>query len=98
MIKEPFKLPIYLSDVAGSDPDPHHDQPEEVIRIVRRYLHLRPDGNQLPGAAHMLTEFTRFKASLPALAAKLKIAEDELDPLRDYRDYMALLEEFLVGV
>ena len=96
MINEPFKLPIYLSDVAGSDPDAHHGKPEEVVRLVRRYLHLKPDGRQLPGTAHMLVEFNRFKADLPALAATLKIATDELDPFRDYRDYMALLAQFLL--
>ena len=96
MIREPYKLPIYLSDVAGSDPDPHYDKPEEVIRIVRRYLHQRPDGTQLPGAAHILDEFNRFKTSLPVMAASLKIADNELDPFRDYRDYTALLAEFLL--
>ena len=44
----------------------------------------------------MRAEFLRFKATLPVLAANLKIADDELDPFRDYRDYMVLLEEFLV--
>ena len=96
MIKEPYRLPVYLSDVGGSDPYPHHGKPEEVVRLVRRYLHLRPDGSQLPGAAHMLAEFNRFKRSLPSLAATLRIAPDELDPFRDYRGYVALLAEFLV--
>lgn len=96
MVREPFKLPIYLSDVAGSDPDAHHDQPDEVIRMVRRFLHLRPDGSQIPGAAHILSEFNRFKRNLPVMAATLKIAEDEIDPFRDYRDYMGLLAEFLL--
>ena len=44
----------------------------------------------------MLREFMRFKSSLSALAATLQIQDDELDPFRDYRDYMALLAEFLL--
>jgi hypothetical protein len=96
LISEPYSLPVYLSDVAGSDPAPHRNEPEEIIRLVRGYLHVRPDGTQLPGAAHMRKEFKRFNASLPALAASLQIAPDELDPLRDYRDYVAILTEFLL--
>jgi hypothetical protein len=95
MVSVPYRLPIYLSDLGGNDPRAHGDQPEEVIRIVRGYLHARPDGSQLPGAARVLSEFKRFKASLPALAAALLIAPDELDPYRDYRDYVAIAAEFL---
>jgi hypothetical protein len=95
MVREPFKLPIYLSDVAGSDPDAHHDQPDEVIRLVRRFLHRRPDGSQIPSATHILSEFNRFKNELPVMATALKIAVDEVDPFRDYRDYLGLLAEFL---
>lgn len=43
----------------------------------------------------MLTEFKRFKDSLPDLAAALRIAPHEIDSMRDYRDYLALLTEFL---
>lgn len=96
MVETPFGLPAYMSDVAGSDPAVHHGKPDEVIRIVRAYLHRSPDGNPLPGAAHISIEFKRFQRSLPKMAAALKIAADELDPLRDYRDYLALLTEFLV--
>lgn len=91
MVKEPYELPIYLSDLAGNDPEPHHGKPQELIRIVRRYLHLRPDGTPLPGAARMLEKFNSFKAALPGL----DIAPDEIDPYRDYRTYLWLLTEFL---
>lgn len=97
MIGQPHKLSVYLSDVAGTDPASHYGNPAEVIRIVRAFLHTRPDGSQLPGAAHIRNTFDRFKADLPQLAAALKIAEDEIDPLRDYRDYIALMTEFLLA-
>lgn len=96
MIAEPYELPIYLSDVAGSDPFPHHAQTIEVVRVVRIYLGARPDGGVLPGASHIHDTFTKFKSELPKLAAALKIAEDEIDPLRDYRDYLSLLTEYLL--
>lgn len=95
LVRDRFKLPVYMSDVAGNDPEPHHGEPDEVIRAVRRYLHTRPDGSQLPGAAFMVSTFLRFQSALPRLAAALHIRPDELDCLRDYKDYVALLAEFL---
>ncbi len=95
MVKTQHRLPVYLSDLGGNDCPAHQGQPENVIKIVRGYFHKRPDGSQLPGAARILKDFERFKAALPALAAALHIAPDELDPYRDYRDYVVLMIEFL---
>jgi hypothetical protein len=95
MVTEPYRLPVYRSDLAGNDPVSHHGKPEEVIRIVRRYLHARPDGTPLPGAARIIEKFAAFKAALPALAAGLEITTEEIDPYREYRIYLWLLAEFL---
>lgn len=75
MVSTPYRLPVYLSDLGGNDPRAHGDLPEEIIRIVRSYLHTKPDGSHLPGKAKVLSELNRFKASLPALAAILQIAQ-----------------------
>lgn len=95
MVKERYRLPEYLSDAGGNDPDCHHGRPEEVIRIVRRYLSVRPDGSPLPGAARFIDEFNDFKLALPDLATEFHFKRDEIDLLREYRDYMALLTAFL---
>ncbi|MEQ1612932.1 MAG: hypothetical protein ABL904_09265 [Hyphomicrobiaceae bacterium] len=95
MINETYKLPIYLSDLSGNDPQSHHGNPAEIFRIVRKYLHVRPDGKPLPGATRVMEEFDRFKTSLPALAAALELTPNEIDPYHDYRDYIGLLTEFL---
>jgi len=98
MVAAPYKLPIYMSDVAANDPAAHHDDPNEVIRIVRRFLHARPDGSQLPGAAHIGRAFAQFKLELPSLASALNIAKNEIDPFRDYRHFVKLLEQFQLGL
>ena len=95
MVKEPYRLPAYLSDMAGNDPIPHQDKPEEVIRLVRRYLHARPDGTPLPGAAALLREFLVFKRELPAVGARVGLATREIDAFKEYRTYFELLTEFL---
>ncbi len=96
MVTEPYKLPVYLSDLAGNDPYAHHGQPSEVIRIVRRYLHTRPDGTPLPGAARIATDFARFEAELPKIAAALGLKPDEVDPFQEYRTYIDILATFLI--
>jgi hypothetical protein len=95
MTTERYKLPVYLSDLAGNDALAHHGRPEAVIELVRRYLHTRPDGKTLPGSTRIVAEFQRFKSKLPELAAALEIAPHEIDPYRDYRVYIGLIAEFL---
>ena len=62
---------------------------------MRSYLRTKPDGSPLPGAARIIAVFDEFKGELPSLAAALQIGADEIDPFRNYRDYVALLAEFL---
>jgi hypothetical protein len=47
MVKEPFKLPAYMSDLGGNDPAAHKNDAKEVVRIVRNYLKTRA-GKDIP--------------------------------------------------
>jgi hypothetical protein len=85
MVTEAYVLPKYLSDLGGNDPQPHGGRPEKVIEVARRYLDTRPEGNMLPGAAKILSDYGRFKAKLPDLAAALNFKSHEIDVYRDYR-------------
>lgn len=85
-----------LIDV-NNDPAVHHNRPADLIAIVRRFLHTKPDGTPFPGAASILRDFKIFKSALPKLASSLKITADETDPYRDYRTYLSLLTEFLIS-
>jgi hypothetical protein len=91
----PNSLSVYLSDFGGNDPHAHHDRVSDVIRVVRDYLRTRPDGSTVPGQKRLGEKLGEFKAALPMLAERLEIAADEIDPFRDYRDYVVLLERYL---
>ena len=91
MVRERFKLPAYLSDLAGNDPEPHHGQPEGVIKIVRRYLHSQPDGRPVAGATRLNEEFGHFKLRLPGLATKRHLTLAEVDPFKEYRNFLHVL-------
>jgi hypothetical protein len=33
LIAEPYRLPVYLSDLGGSDPVAHHRDPHRIVRF-----------------------------------------------------------------
>lgn len=94
MVAEQFVMPRFLSDLAGNDPRAHHNDPRNVIRIVRDHLHVDPAEERLPGAAHMADLLDEFQADLPDLAAAANLRPEEVDPYRGYRNYMDLLRSF----
>ena len=95
MVRKDYVLNAYLSDLGGNDPVAHNDSPNEVIRAVTRYLHATPQGRVLRGAQSTIARFERFKETLPVMAAALGRARSEVDPIKDYRVYVALLTEFV---
>lgn len=98
MVGRDYVLPRYLSDLAGSDPEAHEERPHEVIRIVRGYLHTSPSGQGLPGAAHMIELFERFRSDLPFLARQARLTVEETHARLGYRNYMDLLGGFCAAV
>jgi hypothetical protein len=95
MVRERYALPAYLSDLSGNDPAAHHGEPHELLRIVRRYLHVTPRGMMLPGPQSYIDGFTKFKADLPGMTAEAAWGREKIDPFRDYRAYLTFLAEFL---
>jgi hypothetical protein len=67
MIKRPYVLPKYLSDLGGSDPGVHRGNNVEVIRLIREYLSVGPLGVPLPGPKHLADHYKEFKRDLPRL-------------------------------
>ncbi len=95
---EKHSLPVYLSDTAGSDASQHHGKPIEIIRSVRSYLHTTPSSQPLPGASRILEVFEHFKSVRSRYARALQMTPDEIDPFRDYRDYLGIQAEYLNAV
>ena len=97
MVAEPYKLPAYISDLGGNDPSAHRSNPNEVIRVVRNFLHRSPGGGILPGPARMVEEFVRFRAELPEIARRIDFKPEEIGGLSDYRAYLWCVAEFLTS-
>ena len=94
MVAEPYRLPAYLSDLGGNDPDAHRADPPQIIRIVRNFRHRAPNGNILPGPARLGEEFIRFKSELPVAARRIGFNAEEIGGFRDYRTFLWCLAEF----
>jgi hypothetical protein len=95
MVGEPYRLPEYLSDLGGNDPDAHHGDPKDVIGIVRDFLDHAPSGTPLPGRANLVATFNQFKQALPAIAQRIRHRADEVHVRRNYRIFVWCVAEFL---
>ena len=98
MVAEPYRLPAYLSDLGGNDPDAHHTDPAQLIRIVRNFLDETPAGGPLPGPAKLSDTFSLFTAQLPALAREIEHSREEIGGFKSYRTFLWCVAEFLKRV
>jgi hypothetical protein len=98
IVAEPYRLPAYLSDLGGNDPDAHHAEPPELIRIVRNFLDVSPAGGPLPGPAKLAQAFELFTAELPALAQEIGHRPQEIGGFKNYRTFLWCVAEFLKRV
>jgi hypothetical protein len=95
MVREPYVLPAYLSDLSGNDPAHHNGEPSEIVRIVSRFLHRTPEGKLVPGAQAINDRLGQFLRDLPRLAAETSRSRHEVDAMRDYRVYCVFVQAFL---
>lgn len=95
MVADPYKLPAYLSDLGGNDPDAHHADPSQLIRVVRNFLDTSPAGAPLPGPTRLAESFALFAAGLPALAREIEHRPQEVGGFKNYRTYLWCVGEFL---
>jgi hypothetical protein len=95
MVDEPYRLPAYLSDLGGNDPDAHGNDPNRIIRIVRNFLQRSPRDEVLPGPARLAADFQRFRARLPAIATEIGFLPEEVRGFGDYPTFAWCVNTFL---
>lgn len=95
MVEEPYRLPAYLSDLGGNDPDAHHREPQRVIRIIRNFLQRTPAGGMIAGPTKLAVDFDRFKAGLADKARTIDFEPEELSGFADYSAFLWCIAEFL---
>jgi hypothetical protein len=74
----------YCSDLAGQDVQPHENNVETAIRVVRSWLQTARPDRRIPGPSSIAERYLRFREELPALCREGNLDRKELTFL-DYR-------------
>lgn len=76
---ENYRYQSFISDIAGQDIRAHNSNPEQLIKLVRDWLHDANGGSIIiPGAKVMASRFNQFKHDLPKMCEEVKKEVDEL--------------------
>ena len=97
MVSEPYKLPEYLSDLGGNDPDAHHEDHHQILMIVRDFLQGARRGKPLPGSTALVAAFDRFKRAIPRIAEGIEHGAGEIGVRKNFPTFVWCLTEFLKG-
>jgi hypothetical protein len=89
--REPFRYQRFISDLAGMDIHDHGGDPVLALRKTRDWL-ANVSRRHLPSADRVARSYTAFLADLPALAAALEFAIDEIP----YVDFERIVANWLV--
>jgi hypothetical protein len=95
LIRRRHALARTLSDLGGNDPDAHDDAADRVIEIARNFLDRSPRGERLPGPAHLIDVFAKFRERLPGIAAEINHTAQEVRAYRHYPTFMHCVTSFL---
>lgn len=95
MVREPYRLPAYLSDLAGNDPSAHKGQPDTIIKLTRDFLHETPDGTILQGPARYIAAYRAFNEKLPEIADAIDYDRSEISGFKAYRTFVHCATEYL---
>jgi hypothetical protein len=92
--EEPHRHQKTLSDAAGLDPRVHHNNPDALVACIRDFLagHINP---RPLGAAHLLSLYSEFEASYPALAKQFGHEPNQLHQLETFADWRWIMAEWL---
>ena len=98
LVAEPFKMPAYLSDLAGNDPGAHGHKQERILELVRDFLHTYPNGVLLPGPAKLMDWFEEFQTKRPELAARFLHRPAEVGGFKNYKTFVWMVSTHVAGL
>ncbi len=83
----------FISDIAGQDIHSHGGDVNHLIERIATWLRDEGRNSAVPGGRAIASEFVRFKAGLPAIAASKRLDIDELT----FRDLAAIATEWILA-
>lgn len=90
--REQYRYQQFISDIAGQDPQEHHDDVPTVIRRVRNWLRAAT-ADARPGAEYFVSLYEAFLVELPQVCSDLHLSPDKLT----YPDYAHVVTTWLTS-
>jgi hypothetical protein len=76
--RERYRYQQFISDIAGQDPEVHHNDPLELIRRVRDWLRTETRDPAIQGADYYVGRYQALQADLPEICAASRLSPDTL--------------------
>ncbi len=88
----PYRYQQFISDIAGQDIQPHHNDPRTLISVVRSWLRTASGSESMPGGAEIYRRYLLFVGDLPTLCAEFRLQAAELT----FKDISSLIVRWLL--
>ena len=75
---EPYRYRKTISDIAGQDPDCHHNNVKEATICIRNFLASASGRKRLPGGTFIYEDYLDFQKRLPIYCEEWKLNVSEL--------------------
>lgn len=89
--RDPYRYRIFITDIAGKDPQSHEGDPKKAMAKVRNWLNNATSGTVLPGPRRICSHYDDFNDWLPQPCEDFGIEPDDIQ----FNDYVVFVEEWL---
>jgi len=94
----PFRDQITLSDLAGTDPKTHANNPEKMVAAVRAFLaRKKPASDKTRGASAILSRYAEFERQLPLIATGLEISLAEIQSFDYLNEWLQAMSVWMLN-
>ena len=91
--KERYRYQQFISDIAGQDIQPHNNEVETIVRVVRNWLRSASGRQTIPGGNIIWERYQTFLKDLPQTAAECQLDVEDMI----FNDYIFIIGKWLVA-
>ncbi|MDE0086750.1 MAG: hypothetical protein OXU23_13610 [Candidatus Poribacteria bacterium] len=84
MDTEPYRYQKFISDIAGQDIFVHHNNSEDIVKIVRNWLDTVSERQTIPGGSIIWERYEKFCEDLPEVTQELRLAVEDMVYFNNY--------------
>jgi hypothetical protein len=88
---EPHRYQQSISDIAGQDIAYHHNNPKQLVTVIRDWLSDASKLKDLPSGSFIWEDYSDFQDKLPGFCQELRLNPDQLT----FLDFANLVAEWL---